>query len=407
MSECLIQVQTFGGLRVTCGGIVVGKGISRSHKVRNLLAYLLCNRSRMIPVEELIRVLGNDRKDGAPVHALRTMLYRIRQVFKPMESQTGLPFIVSKNGTYGWNPEAEAEVDAARFETMYQAGLPEGDGRGEYCRQLLALYQGDFLSDLAGEQWVEPLAEYYRELYLLSVEQCAPVLIEEGFAQEAADACRAGIRLSPYREPLYGWLMRAYDALGDAAEAAAVYEELRTLLYKDLGILPGEETQRIYRDMVLRSGEDVLSPDDIRAQLREYAPESGAFLCDFTSFKLFYQAEARAAMRRGDAIHIGVLSVRSRNGGPLPPPSLKRAMEQLHTQIHQSLRTGDIASCCSPSQYVLMLVQANYENSKLVCERVVQAFFRAYPRSPVRIQTVVFPLEPAFGSWSSAQKRNW
>ena len=57
---------------------------------------------------------------------------------------------------------------------------------------------------------------------------------------------------------------------------------------------------------------------------------------------------------------------------------------------------GDVASCCSASQYILLLVQANFENSEMVCRRVVTGFAREHPRSPARIQSNVLPLEPLF-----------
>jgi len=41
---------------------------------------------------------------------------------------------------------------------------------------------------------------------------------------------------------------------------------------------------------------------------------------------------------------------------------------------------------------VIMLPQANYENSCVVCRRLEAAFFRRYPHSPVRIHHMVRPL---------------
>ena len=41
-----------------------------------------------------------------------------------------------------------------------------------------------------------------------------------------------------------------------------------------------------------------------------------------------------------------------------------------------------------------MLPQANYENSCKVCERLLKAFERQYPHSPVDIKYSVQPLEP-------------
>lgn len=58
------------------------------------------------------------------------------------------------------------------------------------------------------------------------------------------------------------------------------------------------------------------------------------------------------------------------------------------------LRQGDVAAQCSPSQLILMLPQANYENSCAVCQRVIKSFNRKYPHSPANIHYSVQAMEP-------------
>lgn len=350
----------------------------------------------MVPIDELIDIMDEGKKNAAPVAALRTTLYRMRRAVQPAELVVGAPLIVTRNGMYGWNPEVGLGLDAEEFEAVCRAGIPDGPGRAEYCLRMLEPYRGDFLEKLVSEHWVEPLAEHYRSLYLSAVEQAAPVLIEDGNAQAAAEYCARAVALSPYSEALCRWLMRAYAALGNTEAAAAAYEQMRSVLYKDLGVIPEDETRKVYQSILCTKAGGALTPDSIRDKLQEEHPAAGALICDFTSFRLFYQAEARSAARRGDAIHIGILSVSGRAGAALSASSLAHVMEQLHNLISEELRTGDIASSCSASQYILMLVQANYENSRKVCERIVKSFFRLHPRSPARINTAVFPLEPTF-----------
>lgn len=396
MNNIGIQVQMFGEFQLSCGGTVVCGREYRSHKVKSLLAYLIYYHNRMVPIEELIGIMDVSKKNAAPVAALRTTLYRMRSEIRPAEVTVGAPLIVTHNGMYGWNSEVALELDAEEFENVFRAGAPDDAEPAEYYLRLLELYQGDFLEKLVSEHWVEPIAEHYRELYLSAVEQAAPVLIEGGSARVAAEYCTKAMALSPYSESLCRWIMRSYAALGDLEAAGAAYEQLRSVLYKDLGVTPEEETRKVYQAVLCEGPGNSLSPDSIRSKLQEEHPASGAMICDFTSFRLFYQAEARSAARRGDAIHIGILSVTGRGGAALSARSMAHIMEQLHDLISEELRTGDIASSCSASQYIIMLVQANYENSRMVCERIVKAFFRLHPRSPARINTSVFPLEPTF-----------
>ena len=72
-------------------------------------------------------------------------------------------------------------------------------------------------------------------------------------------------------------------------------------------------------------------------------------------------------------------------------------MENLQIQIQRGLRKSDIMSRCSASQFVVLLLQANYENSRMVCDRIVRSFGRTYPHSPAKIHVSVMPVEPSNG----------
>lgn len=390
-----IEVKMLGGFSVSCRGVVADWQSSRSRKAKNLLAYLLYHHRHMIPVEELINVLGGENKNAAPIAAFRTMLYRVRRTTESIQAVIGKPLIITQGGKCGWNPELAVEIDVECFEAMCRDTSRDGPAALEWHRRTLALYQGGFLRELDCEQWVQPLEEYYRSLYLEEVTAAAPLLLEAGDVSTVESICCDALRRSPYHEPLCRWLMRARAARSDMKGAAEAYDSFRARLYEDLGVMPEEETQRVYWD-VMRNEERELTPESIHDQLRENTPASGAFICDFEMFKLFYQAEVRAAARRGDAIHIGILTAAG-SRKPLSERGLERAMGQLQVLIQKNLRSGDIAARCSSSQYILMLVQANYENSNMVCSRVIQAFNRTHPRSPARLRSVVFPLELAFG----------
>jgi len=107
-----------------------------------------------------------------------------------------------------------------------------------------------------------------------------------------------------------------------------------------------------------------------------------------------YQVQARSIIRSGDVIHIALLSMHGEDGNALPRRSLDRAMENLQELVVSSLRQGDVVTRYSASQLIVMLPQANYENSCAVCQRIVRSFCRQYPHSPADIHFSVHPLEP-------------
>ena len=393
--ERILNVQMLGEFTISWEDVTVKESDSRSRKVWLFLAYLIYHRHRMVPKDELVQLLDAEGRNSDSVRMLRNMRWNARRVLGPLSDALGLELIVTKGADCQWNPEVETRLDVDRFEQCLQKAEETDDAKERKSLLLQALdqYGGDFLEPLSSEPWVSQFMPYLQNQYLDLVLEVIPVLQERGEALRIAELCRAAIRLSPYHETLHRELMCSLIAVEDYEGANKAYENLRRLL-SELGVMPDDETRAVHREALLHIETDSVSSDEIRERLREQALPTGALICDYATFRLFYQVEARSADRRGDAIHIGVLSVAGKNGKRLTARSIRKAMAQLGEQIQACLRIGDIATCCSASQYILLLVQANYENSHMVCNRVARAFAKAHPRSGAEIRTSVFPLEP-------------
>ena len=117
-------------------------------------------------------------------------------------------------------------------------------------------------------------------------------------------------------------------------------------------------------------------------------------MCSFFGVSVCRQSQARALIRSGDTVHIGLFSVHGQGGKEIARRSLDHAMENMKEIFLSSLRQGDVVTQCSVSQLIVMLPQANYENSCAVCQRLIKAYFRQYPHAPIDISFSVQPLEP-------------
>ena len=98
--------------------------------------------------------------------------------------------------------------------------------------------------------------------------------------------------------------------------------------------------------------------------------------------------------RSGMAAHIAVLTVTGKHGAELSRRQQETAVTNLEEHIRLGLRRGDTAARCSISQFVIMLPQANYENSIMVCNRLSRSFFKKYTRSDIDIKYTVCPILP-------------
>jgi GGDEF domain-containing protein len=188
--------------------------------------------------------------------------------------------------------------------------------------------------------------------------------------------------------------MQELAADGDPKGAATVYENLSKRLFDDFGIRPNEQTRSVYRAAAHSPEDRTLPMEEVLQHIQEPQGNAGAMQCDYDYFKVLCYAESRAMERNGNATHIALLSLASISDKMLTKRSMDRIMEQLGEQLRGNLRRGDTISRCSVSQYIIMLPKANYENSCMVCRRVITAFHRAHPHVSAKINFMVQPLTP-------------
>jgi len=390
-----IFVNMLGTFSLRLGDQTVDDGSNRTRKVWLLLAYLIYNRESRASQENYLALLQGGAEESAdPNGRLKAVFYRARTMLEKLGSGLGHELIIRKNGTYAWNTQQPLQLDVEEFERLCAEAAAREEDRLELYLRALELYRGDFLPKISMESWVIPLSAYYHQMYLDAAEQALALLEEMADWSRAEELCRKALRIEPYSEALYQHLMRCLVARGDRAAALRAYDEMSEILFSTFGAIPSEESRSLYREASRESGSTVPT-GSVRDHLREPEAAKGAMYCEYDFFKLLYQVQARALIRSGETVHIALFSIHGQRNKELARRSLDRIMENLREVIASNLRQGDVFTCCSASQFILMLPQANYENSGMVCQRIIRAFFRKYPHSPAEIRYSVQPLEPA------------
>lgn len=393
--EKQMEVQFFGQARLRLGDNSIDSRSERSKKLWLLLAYLISTRPRPASNAELTELLwGHEAERSAG--ALKTTVHRLRALLDGLESGAGRRLIVQEAGCYRWAESGDTSIDAEEFERLCSEGFGEKDSgiRAEKLGRALGLYTGPYLEHLSSEAWVVPIAAHYHALYIRAAEELLPLLKELGRDTEAFEAAKKAAVAEPYHEDFHRFMMEQLLEQGRAREAMDIYEALRRRLLDEFGVIPGEVTRKLYHEAVRSINGHLIPMDLIRSQLREEDAAPGCMVCDYEFFKVLYRAEARAIARSGKSVHLSLITLTGEKGGELAPRSLERAMDNLEEVIRTGLRKGDIVSRCSASQFILMLPQANYENSRMVSERVIRAFSRRYPHSPARLDYSVWAMEP-------------
>jgi len=389
-----VHVDMLGGLSIRIGEYEINDSLNRSRKMWNLLSYLVMFRGRVIPQTELINILWPEQDSENPVNALKTLLSRIRTALAPLTEET-VQLILSKQGSYAWNHTLACQVDVEVFEDLCKrAGniaLPP-ETRIVLYRQAAGLYKGDFLPRLGDQLWVVPLSVHYQALYIDGVKAFAGLLQEAQLYQEMAEVCTRAIQVDPYDEQLHTLLISAFLKQGNTGAALSHYENATDLLYRNLGIASSKELRAIYLQIMKERKNLETDLGVIQNNLKEESPD-GAFVCDYGFFKEAYRLEARRAARQGTCAHIALLTFTTPSGGVPRLDELNKIMARLLSTLKDCLRKGDVVSRYSGAQFVVMLPNANYEDSIMVMERIFKTFYNQYRNGHLKLHYKVHPVE--------------
>ncbi|MET7748332.1 BTAD domain-containing putative transcriptional regulator [Micromonospora sp. NPDC005367] len=232
-----------GPLRVGAGEATVTAG-----RDRTVLAMLLLRPNRIVPVEELVDAIWEERPPATARAQVQTCVSRLRRRF----AQLGLPPAAILSDPVGYAISTEpGEVDAdvfARGVEAARAALAADQLAEARChfRDALALWRGPALSGITSRS-VRRRAQTLDEQGLAALEECVDVELRLGDAAEILDVLTETMARYPLRERLRGQVMLALSAVGRQADALAVYREGRRLYAEELGIEPGVALQELHQ----------------------------------------------------------------------------------------------------------------------------------------------------------------
>ncbi|WP_446217237.1 BTAD domain-containing putative transcriptional regulator [Micromonospora sp. IBHARD004] len=236
-----------GPLRVGGGEATVTAG-----RDRIVLAMLLLRAGRVVPLEELVDAVWEERPPATARTQLQICVSRLRQRLAAL----GLPpeIIVTDPVGYGvrLDPrELDSEVFARGVATARSAVAAGqlADAQRHY-RAALALWRGPALSGIPSRS-VRRRAEALDEQRLAALEECVDIELRLRQAADLIGELSESVDRHPLRERLRGQLMLALSAVGRQADALAVYREGRRIYAEELGIEPGAALQELHQRVLV------------------------------------------------------------------------------------------------------------------------------------------------------------
>ncbi len=232
-----VKVQCFGRFQVF---LPDGQELLwRTRKAQGLFAYLFHHNGAAVERDLLVDILWPQAAPGNGTSLLHTSLYSIRKVLAPY----GLDQLICREKK-GYRMDM-AMVESSR-ELMDQF-CREGQGGTD----LTKVYQGSYLEDIDGV-WAEDTRARYAGAFLRFCRQRARELMGREDYQGAVQCLSFARNQEPYDEEVAAMLIRGYSLLGEMKNAMGVYNRLKDTLHSDMGVEPGAEVTRVYRECLLK-----------------------------------------------------------------------------------------------------------------------------------------------------------
>ncbi len=242
--NCLVlEFRLLGPLEAVEHGEAVALG---SRKPRALLARLLLDANRTVPVERLVDDLWGDEAPGTAAKMVQIHVSQLRKALPAETLRTQAPgYLVAVE------PEALDLARFARLRAEGRAALEAGDAEraAALLAEALELWRGPALAE-----FTEPFAEVERahleELRLACREDRIDAELAAGRAAEVTGEVEALALRHPLRERLHRQLILALYRAGRQAEALEAYDRFRRMLDAELGLEPSPSLKRLQQQIL-------------------------------------------------------------------------------------------------------------------------------------------------------------
>ncbi|MCZ0987173.1 AfsR/SARP family transcriptional regulator [Streptomyces diastatochromogenes] len=217
-----------------------------------MLALLLLNSGRIVPVDTLVDAVWNDRPPATARTQIAIVIAALRKTFKSHGAAEDI--IVTAHPGYVLRPDGHS-VDVLEFtrlvktaETAVQQAR-HAEAAGCYT-QALALWRGPAFAGISSSL-VEDEAARLEGHRLNAYDDATAVQLELGNHHDLVPELTSVVREHPLRERTRHHLMLAQYRSGRRAEAMATFREARAQFIEELGMEPGPDLQGLH-DAILR-----------------------------------------------------------------------------------------------------------------------------------------------------------
>ncbi|HSE07246.1 MAG TPA: BTAD domain-containing putative transcriptional regulator [Nocardioidaceae bacterium] len=262
-----LEFRVLGPLDVRRGGKPVAPAGARR---RCLLAMLLLDAGRVVPVERLIDGIWGNEPPSTAIGLVQTYVSLWRRVLGEGAGPDEPERLLREGHGYRLVVRAQ-ELDLARVRDLSDRGRTALSAR-DYVRaadlltDALGQWRGVPLADLAGEPFHRAAIHGLLELRRATLLDWVAALVNCGRGQEAVEPLTTALDADPLQEEVAEALVRTLCHVGRASQGLDVLDRTRTALADALGVDPGERLRNLHLQ-ILRQDPALTAPADSRSDV--------------------------------------------------------------------------------------------------------------------------------------------
>lgn len=387
-----VYITTLGDFDILIDGKSIIQGASRSYKLFKLLEYFVTFKNKKIQPEVIIENLWQDQDSMDPKNMIRGQIFRLRQILKDILPGDDYLTISFNSGHYTLEVGENVILDTDEMEMWIKEGdqqlkVDPNKALAAYANAI-ALYRGRYLADNSYEIWLVPVRNYYKRLYVNTIEKIIDLYREKGKDEEIVRLCENAIANEPYEEMIHKSLIESQLRLGKIQNAHNHLQFMQFAFEKEMGIKKTTIMRELERKIQRYSTDKVdLTESDINVKLDEDLL-NGPLKCESEHFKLLYNSHKRR--RRSDQENNDYISlITFAESGE---DTLERWQVIMIKTLQDTLRKGDIYTLWNDSQILVLLPEVGDGGTAIIEERIKKSI-KEYNGSLFNISFKFIPIE--------------
>ncbi|MEU6674444.1 BTAD domain-containing putative transcriptional regulator [Streptomyces sp. NPDC046925] len=237
-----------GPVEVVWDGVVVPIPAT---KQRIVLATLLLDAGRVVPLDALVDRLWDEDPPGGARNTLQNHVLRLRRALGGAAGPGPV-----RTHPRGYAIEvADGELDLRRFDLLMRRAksalsVHDAEGASALLAEALGLWRGRPLSDVPSAALQRDVVPALLERRLVALELRVGADLVLGRHTELLPELAELTCSHPLQEPFWAQRMLALHRAGRQGEALHCYRTVRALLAEELGVDPGAELRELHRRML-------------------------------------------------------------------------------------------------------------------------------------------------------------